>query len=182
MKLQPLNLLFLLLAALACSSVQAGRVNLDSLDSNQYPVVISSFNNSKNPAGFAGLVVGKWAFADSVTFSESGSYQLTLTDFGASRGLNPFNFLAAFISTSSSIVGGFLSGGSGSAFSGSWEFNLTEGDYWLSVLAVADPYLGFGVFGLNIEPTAVPLPAAGWLLLTSLIGLAAFGRRRRLIK
>ncbi|MEX0281268.1 MAG: VPLPA-CTERM sorting domain-containing protein [Arenibacterium sp.] len=58
-------------------------------------------------------------------------------------------------------------------------FNLSAGDYRLSVYQTGDPSTAEFYFRITETVAPVPLPAAGWLLLGGIGGLAAMRRRKR---
>jgi len=56
--------------------------------------------------------------------------------------------------------------------------SLAAGNYELVVSGTAESPFG-GIFGGAVHVSAVPIPAAGWLLLSGLVGLGAIARRRK---
>lgn len=142
-------------------------------------VSINSYASAQNPGGFAQSVVGSWGFSDRITFTESGSYSLQLTDFGSSESFNSFDYLGAFITSTSEKVASFTFSNGAASSEGPVIFDIDQGEYWLNVLAVADSTFDLGLLGVNVtEYTAVPLPPAFMFMLSALLGLVAYGRKK----
>ncbi len=75
------------------------------------------------------------------------------------------------------IQGGYWSNQAASLYSGqTWIFNTSQGSQF--TLDATNPYQR-GIAVLSGDISAVPVPAAGWLLGSSLAGLAAVSRRKR---
>lgn len=135
-------------------------------------------------------VHGVWAYNGKVSFSDSGNYSLSIADFGfpsfhEDEDTHDFKFLGAMISTGTEKIAS-LSYSSGwwkndvSGFPAPVEFSVDSGDYWLSVFAKTDAWCDFGTLGVEIsEVTQVPVPAAGLLMGSAVVGLIGFGRRRK---
>jgi hypothetical protein len=107
-------------------------------------------------------------FTDTFEIFEAGIYKATLTDF---------EFPVPMIATGMSVTTATDSLGSLLA-PGSFNFDATPGDYFVSFFGFADlsaPQLG----QYGIEISQVPVPAAVWLFGSGLIGLVGVARRRK---
>jgi hypothetical protein len=107
-------------------------------------------------------------FTDTFEIFEAGIYTAILTDF---------EFPVPMIATGMSVTTATESLGSLLA-PGSFNFNATPGDYFVSFFGFADlsaPQLG----QYGIEISQVPVPAAVWLFGSGLIGLVGVARRRK---
>lgn len=125
---------------------------------------------------FVENVLGVWSFSDRITFSTPGSYSLQLTDFNEPLS---FDYLGALIATPTDKIANFSFKYGTASSNGPVFFDVAEGEeYWLSLIAITDSAFNAGTFGLKIsEVAAIPLPPAFMLMLTSLLGLAAYARQ-----
>ena len=88
---------------------------------------------------------------------------VTLTDLGWPGLFSSLSFAA---STSTSLLAQLSA-------PGSLTFEIGgAGNYFATVYGVADPNFGSGLYSLNLSYAPVPIPAAGWLLLSGLALLA----------
>lgn len=71
--------------------------------------------------------------------------------------------------------------GSATTNSGLSLSNLAAGTYRMHIGGSADGSVG-GIYNAAVAVAPVPLPAAGWLMLSGLVGLGAFARRRRAVE
>jgi hypothetical protein len=60
---------------------------------------------------------------------------------------------------------------------GSFTFDATPGDYFVSFFGEAGASTSYGMYGIEISQ--VPLPAAVWLFGSGLIGLIGISRRKK---
>ena len=107
-------------------------------------------------------------FTDTFTVIDAGTYMATLTDF---------EFPVPMIATGMSVTTATESLGSLLA-PGSFNFEVTPGDYFVSFFGFADvsaPELG----QYGIEISQIPVPAAVWLFGSGLLGLVGIARRRK---
>lgn len=60
-------------------------------------------------------------------------------------------------------------------------FQVTAGNYFAHILATTGASDDVGLYSLNLSftPSAVPLPASSWLLVTGIFGMFLFSRTRR---
>ena len=93
----------------------------------------------------------------------AGSVTVTLSDLGWPGLFSSLSFAA---STSTSLLAQLSA-------PGSLTFEIGgAGIYFATVYGVADPNFGSGLYSLNLSYAPVPIPAAGWLLLSALALLA----------
>lgn len=129
-------------------------------------------------------VVGVWANNEKISFQSSGKYSLVLTDFGlTSPGFaNSFSHLGAMISDSYHNIASVEFDSNATNPNAFLTFDVTAGDYWLSLFAITDSNSNVGTFNMNLlqgDVSPVPLPAAFWFMATSVLGLVSFVRQRR---
>ena len=113
---------------------------------------------------FVGAVPG---FANpSFTITTGGNYLATLSDLS----FGPMGFSDLFMSVSTSTI----SLGSTSS-PGSFSFMASPGKYFANVVGLPTG-LG-GIFGLQITPAPIPIPATAYLFGSGLIGLLTIARK-----
>ncbi len=111
---------------------------------------------------------------DRFTISSAGKYQVKLVDF---------TFPKSFKQLELKIIGSSASLGEVAWLDSPGEtvFDATPGIYYAALFGETNGVLGLGLYGIQVSqwiaPAPVPLPAAGWLLGTALLSLAAFMRR-----
>ena len=108
------------------------------------------------------------SFTDTFEIFEAGIYKATLTDFEFPV---PMIATGMSVTTATDSLGGLLA-------PGSFSFDATPGDYFVSFFGFADvsaPQLG----QYGIEISQVPVPAAVWLFGSGLIGFVGVARRRK---
>ena len=128
---------------------------------------------------FVDSVVGLRAETKNISFSESGTYTLTLTDFKFG---DTFNYLGVQVATSVSSIAQIVIA-AGELNRQSITFAINSGDYYLSIFGITGKKR-VGSFGVNfaegdVAPSPVPLPPALVFMLTSLLGLISFKRQRK---
>ena len=128
-------------------------------------------------------VTGVWATNEKISFKTSGKYTLSLTDFGLTSPSfgNNFSHLGAMISNSVNNIASLELNSSSVNPNNFLTFNVTAGEYWLSLFAVTDSNSNLGTFNMNIlkgDVSPVPLPAAFWFMATSILGLISFVRQK----
>jgi len=113
-------------------------------------------------------------FNQSLDLTQAGSYQASLSDFEfPSR----FDMFGLTISSSTQKMGEVWN-------SGSFSFNADPGEYFLGLFYKTDATLNLGMYGVNLSyrgqpgASAVPLPAALWLMLTGLMAIAGYRRKQ----
>lgn len=129
-------------------------------------------------------VIGVWAANEKITFANSGTYSILLTDFGMTQpGFgNSFNYLGAMISSSTDNLAAVTFDHSNNVANKFLSFDVVAGDYWLNIFAVTDSKTNAGTFNFQVlegDLNPVPLPASFWLMATSLLGLFSFIRQSR---
>ncbi len=113
-------------------------------------------------------------FNQSLELTQAGSYQATLSDFEFPAS---FDMLGLTISSSTQKMGEVWN-------SGSFNFNADAGKYFLGLFYKTDETLNLGMYGVNLSylghpgASAVPLPAALWLMLTGLMAIAGYRRKQ----
>lgn len=122
-------------------------------------------------------IAGVWTNNQKISFSETGSYTMTLTDYLHGERLD---YMGVMVSTSlHKIVDIVISSGDIARMSKTFE--LTQGEYWLSIFALTGDS-NFGSFGVDFtagDLAPVPLPSAFIFMATSLLGFASFVRQRK---
>ena len=108
-------------------------------------------------------------FTDTFAILDAGNYRATLTDFA---------FPVAMMDSGMSVTTTTDSLGSLMA-PGSFTFNATAGNYFVSVYGAADTLapLELGLYGIEISQ--VPVPAAIWLFASGLLGLVGIAKRKK---
>lgn len=113
-------------------------------------------------------------FNQRLDLTQAGSYQATLSDFEFPAS---FDMLGLTISSSTQKMGEVWN-------SGSFSFNADPGKYFLGLFYKTDASLNLGMYGVKLSypgqpgASAVPLPAALWLMLTGLMAIAGYMRRQ----
>jgi len=113
-------------------------------------------------------------FNQSLDLTQAGSYQAILSDFEFPA---RFGFLGLAISSSTEKMGEVWN-------SGSFNFNADAGKYFLGLFYKTDETLNLGMYGVKLSylghpgASAVPLPAALWLMLTGLMAIAGYRRKQ----
>ena len=108
-------------------------------------------------------------FTDTFEILDAGSYRATLTDF---------EFPAAMTDTGMDVTTTTDSLGSLMA-PGSFTFNATPGNYFVSFYGAADTSAPLELGQYGIEISKVPVPAAIWLFGSGLLGLVGIARRKK---
>jgi hypothetical protein len=103
---------------------------------------------------------------DTFTVIDAGTYRATLTDFEFPE---PMAQSGMAVTTATELLGSLNA-------PGSFTFDATPGDYFVSFFGEAGASTSYGMYGIEISQ--VPLPAAVWLLGSGLIALVGVGRRR----
>ena len=106
-------------------------------------------------------------FIDTFTVIDAGSYRATLTDF---EFLVPMVATDMIVTTTTDTLGRLRA-------PGSFTFDATPGDYFVSFFGEAGASTSYGMYGIEISQ--VPLPAAVWLFGSGLIGLIGISRRKK---
>jgi hypothetical protein len=142
------------------------------------------------------LTESNFFFQDTFEIDVAGTYTVFLTDLAAGA-IRPFQELGVLLTTSTQVLANLSEPGmttfdfagaaaeqitaivfgvvSGPPFPGNPPGGVPPG-------GVPPPFAGlpgFGIFGLEVSVTPVPVPAALPLMLSALIGLTAIARRRR---
>ena len=120
------------------------------------------------------LFSGETIFTESFEITEAGSYLATLTDFEFTSAMEETGMN---ITTASEMLGSLLA-------PGSFTFEATPGDYFLSFFGFADVSSStmLGQYGIEVRMTEmpeIPIPAAVWLFGSGLLGLIGIARRRK---
>jgi len=122
----------------------------------------------------AGFIDGNQSFVQSLDITQSGTLTISLSNV---PWLDTISDLSFFVTTASSVVGGWQSDGTES-------MQVKPGMIYAHWLGDADGKYGVGAYSLKImfQPGGVsPVPLPGSLtLLLSVIGLGVVGRWRRL--
>ncbi len=159
---------------LICLSVVAACVTGFSQNAAAATASISGQNSNE----FVQTVQGTYVYNTTISFDEPGAYKITLTDFNFP---NTFDALGVMVSTAKDKVVDVVSydhEGSLSKY-----FNADAGQYYMSLFAVSDRQLNLGSFGLVFDaasPAEVPLPPALILLMSGVMTLMGFARRRQI--
>ena len=122
------------------------------------------------------LFSGETIFTESFEITEAGSYLATLTDFEFPSAMEETGMN---ITTASEMPGSLLA-------PGSFTFEATPGDYFLSFFGFADASSStmLGQYGIEVRMTEmpeIPIPAAVWLFGSGLLGLIGIARRRKAV-
>ncbi len=113
-------------------------------------------------------------FNQSLQLEQAGSYQARLSDFEFPAS---FDMLGLTISSSTEKMGEVWN-------NGSFSFNADAGKYFLGLFYKTDERLNLGMYGVKLSyldhpgASAVPLPAALWLMLTGLMAIAGYRRKQ----
>ena len=103
---------------------------------------------------------------DTFTVIDASPYMAILTDFEFPE---PMAQSGMAVTTATELLGSLNA-------PGSFNFDATPGDYFVSFFGEAGASTSYGMYGIEISQ--VPLPAAVWLLGSGLIALVGVGRRR----
>ena len=134
---------------------------------------------SKVPFETTGFITGQKGIHKNLNIKTDGDYQATLSDL--SFGGLKFDYLNMSISTAKTNLG-TLEG------PGTLSLKLTPGHYFLNIFGVGGGIYHTGLYGVSVTSapiisslpvttgTPVPVPAAGWLLLS---GLTVLGWKTR---
>ena len=107
-------------------------------------------------------------FTDTFEIFDAGSYVATLTDFGFPT---PMPNTGMNVTTTTDLLGSLMA-------PGSFKFNATPGNYFVSFFGFADaPAPQLGQYGIEISQ--IPVPAAVWLFGSGLLGLSLISRRAK---
>lgn len=140
---------------------------------------LGSFDSSGGGAAFgADKLVG--AFSKEFTFDLSGgvydfSFAATNTFAKTKSGIQNFTAMLDGHFFSSTLYNQLLTGNFKYNFLTGEVLNLAAGSHVLSIQGVGSN----SSFGGSFDITAVPVPAAGWLMGSALIGLVSFGKRKK---
>jgi len=122
-------------------------------------------------------VQGTWAYNTKVNFDEPGAYRLTLTNFSFPA---TFDAVGVMVSTAKQGIVDIVSYDSLGSLSKL--FSVDQGSYYLSIFAISDRQLNLGTLGVAFESvpaSEVPLPPALVLLMSGVMTLMAFVRRKQ---
>ncbi len=108
----------------------------------------------------------KTVLNDTFTVIDASPYRAILTDFEFPE---PMAQSGMAVTTATELLGSLNA-------PGSFTFNATPGQYFVSFFGEAGASTSYGMYGIEISQ--VPLPAAAWLFGSGLIGLAAVARRK----
>ena len=104
---------------------------------------------------------------DTFTVIDDGTYRAVLTDFEFPE---PMAQSGMAVTTATELLGSLNA-------PGSFTFEATPGEYFVSFFGEAGASTSYGMYGIEISQ--VPVPAAVWLLGSGLIGLVGVARRRK---
>lgn len=110
-------------------------------------------------------------YIEQFEITEAGTYIATLTDF---------EFPAPMVDTGMSVI--TTTERLGSVLEpGSFQFNATPGNYFVSFFGSADPstFSKLGLYGIEISQ--IPVPPAVWLFCSGLLGLISISRRKKAV-
>jgi hypothetical protein len=124
------------------------------------------------------LVNGNEATTDSFTTYGAGTVTVTLTDTGWNAPLSALSFSA---NSASGVLASFNMAG---LTTDTAQFIVNgAGTYFANIMATAGGAMDLGAYSLKMTFTpgmpSVPLPSAGWLLLTGLFALVGIARAVR---
>lgn len=108
-------------------------------------------------------------FTEKFFIHEAGTYDLVLTDFEFPSAFTTLNLA---LTSSTEKLGSLFE-------AGHFTFNADRGRHYLGLIYQTDPNEKIGMYGIKISKvdiTAVPLPAAVWLLISGLMFLAIYKR------
>jgi hypothetical protein len=106
-------------------------------------------------------------FTDMFEITEAGSYKAILTDFEFPM---PMVDTGMSVTTATDLMGSLLA-------PGSFNFDATPGKYFVSFYGFADSSATqLGQYGIDISQ--VPVPPAGWLFGSGLLGVIGIARRK----
>ena len=85
-------------------------------------------------------VIGVWSTNQRISFSESGRYTMVLSDFGSTNKKfgDSFSYLGAMISSSADNIASINVGNEMNTGNTLLSFDVTKGEYWLSLFAITD--------------------------------------------
>jgi len=160
-----------------------GPVVNDGFTFSSTGLLLSTATGGEYSSSASGMA--SWEF--SFTLDQTSAFSLNGTSFLSS----PVDFDEGVFEWSLTSLGVTKDSFTGSATGALQVFNsslqLDAGSYTFSLFGRADASRGLGSVSQNtffnlsgsVAPAPVPLPAAGWLLLSGLGGIVAFARRRR---
>lgn len=151
---------------LCCQLLNAANVDISNIDGV----------DSGNGGSFVKSTYGVWVDNGKISFDESGSYSMQLTDFSFA---DTYEHVGAMISTSSESIAQIELRNGEPLDLNPVTFVVEEGEYWLSLFAIAGGSSNTGTFSLDIGAAAVPLPPAALFMGTALLGLVSFSRQRK---
>jgi hypothetical protein len=105
---------------------------------------------------------------DTFTVIDAGIYMATLTDFEFPE---PMSLSGMAVTTATELLGSVDA-------PGSFTFDATPGNYFVSFFGEAGASTSYGMYGIEISHQ-VPEPAAVWLFGSGLIGLIGISRRKK---
>jgi len=104
---------------------------------------------------------------DTFTVIDAGTYIAILTDFEFPE---PMDQSGMAVTTATELLGSLNA-------PGSFTFDATPGEYFVSFFGEAGASTSYGMYGIEISQ--VPVPAAVWLFGSGLIGFVGVARRRK---
>lgn len=166
----------------ALGSVLALAMTLPNVSRADYVQAQTPFSEGAPPAlfthgGSSGSLFGRpnvvWGTSlrvDSLSLPSSGTLSITLSDLQFPQALDSLSLLVTDLNGLLQRIDG----------PGSLMVNLSgPAQLFVAVFARTDDRFTPGLYAVTTQFSAVPLPAAVWLLLSGLGGLAAVVRRRR---